>query len=106
MVTTVAVACCETHSFNGASSPTVSRLGTSMVLLMMSCAYEAWARTKEHDVLVFTKVCDVSKSARKGSLWFVPWHVVMSKGTIDELRFETRIGTIDELMNPESAGTH
>ncbi|GJW04574.1 hypothetical protein Tco_1563430 [Tanacetum coccineum] len=41
MAATVAVACCETHGFNSGNSPTVSRLGTSMVRLMVSSVHEA-----------------------------------------------------------------
>ncbi|GJT23476.1 retrovirus-related pol polyprotein from transposon TNT 1-94 [Tanacetum coccineum] len=69
MAATVAVACCETHGFNSGNSPTVSRLGTSMVRLMVSSVHEACMRTNEHYLLAFIGVCDVPNQRAKGSLW-------------------------------------
>ncbi|GKA00083.1 hypothetical protein Tco_0672633 [Tanacetum coccineum] len=88
MAATVAVACCETHGFNSGNSPTVSRLGTSMVRLMVSSVHEACMRTNEHYLLAFIGVCDVPNQRAKGSLWFVPCHYVTSKEVDTQLNQE------------------
>ncbi|GJQ91997.1 hypothetical protein Tco_0003136 [Tanacetum coccineum] len=88
MAATVAVACYETHGFNSGSSPTVSRLGTSMVCLMVSSVHEAWMRTNEHYFLVMFQISE--QKAHCGSS-----HVIMLRPKV------LKVAEVDTQLNQE-----